>query len=121
MLQLVVPGWYCSSAVLLSEGAHAPHAWGQWPGVVVFDGRVMDRGDSAAATPCVLQPADDTPAAVFCQEVGIVQLAGSVKELRSAVTAVTATDPLGGKSGGAGHQHAAFCKVLKKPRMFLAV
>ena len=112
LLQLVVPGWLSSTTALLSELARAPQDWSLWPGVVVFDRPVMDRGDSAAAAPGALQPASNTPAAVFCQEVGVVQLASSVKELRGAST------PTGACGGGAA---AGVLKVLKKPRMFLAV
>ena len=111
LLQLVVPGWLSSTTALLSEVAHAPQNWSLWPGVVVFDRAVMDRGDSAAAASGVLQPVNDAFAAVFCQEVAVMQLASSVKEIGCAGT------PAEGVSGGAT---AAF-KVLKKPRMFLAV
>jgi hypothetical protein len=59
----------------------------------------------------VLQPVNNSFAAVFCQEVGVVQLGSSVKEFSCAGM------PAEGVSGGA----AAVFKVLKKPRMFLAV
>jgi hypothetical protein len=109
LLKLVVPGCCSSNAVLLSEGSRVPEAWKQWRGVVVFDRAVMERGDSVAATPGALQPANNTPAAVFCQEVGVVQLGSSVQEMGCPGT------PTEGTSGG------AVFKVLKKPRMFLAV
>jgi hypothetical protein len=105
LLQLVVPGWLSSSTVALSDGAVAPEAWGQCPGVVVFDRAVMERGAG-------VQASSGAPAAVFCQDVGVVLLAESVKDLPEFRSAA------GVEEGGAGPVAAA--QVLKKPRVFVA-
>ena len=106
LLQLVVPGCESNVGVL---SLSAPPDWAEVPGMVVFDPAVMERGGSAAAVAEELQPVNGAPAALFCQEVGVVQLASSVKELCCAAA------PTEGSQGG-----AAVWKVLKKPRMFLA-
>jgi hypothetical protein len=119
LLQLVVPG--CNSSVSVLS-LSAPSDWAEVPGMVVFDPAVMERGGSAAAVPEELQPVNGAPAALFCQEVGLVQLASSVKELSCAVSEAAQTESTteGSQAGAAAAAAAAFCKVLKKPRMFLA-
>jgi hypothetical protein len=125
LLQLVVPG--CNSNVSVLS-LSAPPDWAEVPGMVVFDPAVMERGGSAAAVAKELQPVNGAPAALFCQEVGVVQLASSVNELycaaphtegsQDAGTAVADADAADAVPAAAA---AAVCKVLKKPRMFLAV
>jgi hypothetical protein len=82
----------------------------------MFDAAVMGRGDGMKADQRALQLSGNAPAAVFCQEVGVVQLAGSVKELQQ-----SATDGTGGACGQSSSSGVMpGLKVLKKPRMFVA-
>jgi hypothetical protein len=119
LLQLVVPG--CNSNVS-ALSLSAPADWAEVPGMVVFDPAIMERGGSAAAVAEELQPVNGAPAALFCQEVGLVQLASSVKELSCAASEAAHAESTteGSQAGAAAAAAAAVCKVLKKPRMFLA-
>lgn len=116
LLRLVVPGWLSSSSSdVLSKGVAVPDAWGRWPGVAVFDPKVMDRGDGAPAVSEVFQASGNAPAAVFCGDVGVVQLASSVKEL-SGFVVQAGGEAVAGDLGG----DVVRVNVLKKPRVYVA-
>jgi len=121
LLQLIVPGW-CSAPLPAGLSNGAPFEWRRWAGVLMFDCSSMERGGSAkAASDALLQPGN-VPAAVFCQEVGLVQLASSVTDLPE-YAAVSAECAAAGASNGSTailSKPAAGAKVLKKPRMFVA-
>lgn len=104
LVQLVVPGWESSSTLAL--GLTAPANWCAWPGVVPFDKQCMERGRQTKAAAGVVGPG--LAAAVFCQEVGVVQLADRVTGLPEFTAAAAAAE-------------VPKARVLKKPRMFLAV
>lgn len=118
LLQLVVPGWL-SSTTMMPMSPAPPASWSTWPGVLPFDKQCMDRGGSVKADARFVSSHIGCEAAVFCQEVGVLQLAGRVTDLPEFCSAVPACQH-GLPAGSAGPAAGPVPKVLKKPRMFVA-